>query len=394
MNRTSTLHRLRTAGIGLCLGGVAVSAWSTVISVRAANTGDIFIQNTGAGAPSGQDNDPKLSCADIDLWGSGLVLSTSTFTIAGSPPSGSQETVYSAGWHYSGAVADPQIVAVVPVATLIADAAAAGDTPQASNGYHFKIDFAQDSGKSKTFWIDCPAPSGDPGTGSTGSGSGTTTTTSSSTTSSSSSTTTTSTDAGTTTSGGSSTTTSDAGTTTSSADAGTTTTSGGSTTTTSTDAGTTSTGSTSTSTDAAPLTQDGSTTTSTSTSTQSSSAGTSSVDGASGVNGLSDGSATIGSLGSGATTSSSSTTTQSAPQTSSTASTTSSAAGGNIGVSITAPAPAPAPVPTSAPLLPTAASEPPAPNTGADIPFGLGLLLLVGGAGTILVSSALRRRRA
>ena len=383
MNRTSTLHRLRTAGIGLCLGGVAVSAWSSAISVRAANTGDIFIQNAGAGAPSGHDNDPKLSCADIDLWGSGLVLSTSTFGIAGLAPTGSGETVYSASWTYSSAVADPQIIAVVPVATLIADAAAAGDTP-ASNGYHFKIDFAQNSGKSKTFWIDCPAPSGDPGTGSPGSGSGTTTTTSSSTTSSSSSS---STDAGTTTSSsnGSTTTSTDAGTTTSS-----------STTTTSTDAGTTSTGSSSTSTDAAPLVQEGSTTTSTSTSTQSSSAGTSSADGASGENGLSNGSATIGSLGSGATTSSSSTTTQSAPQTSTTASTTSSATGGNIGVSITAPAPtpAPAPVPTSAPLLPTAASDPPAPNTGADVPFGLGLLLLLGGAGTIAVSSALRRRRA
>ncbi|TMD05329.1 MAG: hypothetical protein E6J03_06145 [Chloroflexi bacterium] len=368
MNRTSTLHRLRTAGIGLCLGGVAVSAWSSAISVRAANTGDIFIQNAGAGAPSGHDNDPKLSCADIDLWGSGLVLSTSTFGIAGLAPTGSGETVYSASWTYSSAVADPQIIAVVPVATLIADAAAAGDTP-ASNGYHFKIDFAQNSGKSKTFWIDCPAPSGDPGTGSPGSGSGTTTTTSSSTTSSSSS---------------------------SSTDAGTTTSSSNGSTTTSTDAGTTSTGSSSTSTDAAPLLQEGSTTTSTSTSTQSSSAGTSSADGASGENGLSNGSATIGSLGSGATTSSSSTTTQSAPQTSTTASTTSSATGGNIGVSITAPAPtpAPAPVPTSAPLLPTAASDPPAPNTGADVPFGLGLLLLLGGAGTIAVSSALRRRRA
>ena len=60
MNRTSTLHRLRAAGIGLCLGGVAVSAWSGVISVRAANTGDIFIQNAGAAAPNGHDTDPHL----------------------------------------------------------------------------------------------------------------------------------------------------------------------------------------------------------------------------------------------------------------------------------------------------------------------------------------------
>ncbi|TMD96208.1 MAG: hypothetical protein E6I76_08380 [Chloroflexi bacterium] len=375
MNRTSTLHRLRTAGIGLCLGGVAISAWSSAISVRAANSGDIFIQSAGAGAPSGHATDPHLSCADIDLWGAGLADPSSTFTIAGAPPSGSDETVYSASWSYSSAVADPQIIAVVPVATLISDAAAAGDTPQANGGYHFKIDFTQNSQKATTFWIDCPAPSGDPGTGSTGSGGGTTTTTSSSSGS---------TDAGTTTS--STTTSTDAGTTTSSS----------STTTTSTDAGTTSTGSSSTSTDAAPLVQEGSTTTSTSTSTQSSSAGTSSADGASGENGLSNGSATIGSLGSGATTSSSSTTTQSAPQTSTTASTTSSATGGNIGVSITAPAPTPAPaaVPASAPLLPTAASDPPAPNTGADVPFGLGLLLLLGGAGTIAVSSALRRRRA
>ena len=134
MNRTSTLHRLRTAGIGLCLGGVAVSAWSSAISVRAANTGDIFIQNAGAGAPSGHDNDPKLSCADIDLWGSGLVLSTSTFGIAGLAPTGSGETVYSASWTYSSAVADPQIIAVVPVATLIADAAAAGPTEVRSAG--------------------------------------------------------------------------------------------------------------------------------------------------------------------------------------------------------------------------------------------------------------------
>ena len=116
MNRTSTLHRLRTAGIGLCLGGVAISAWSSAISVRAANSGDIFIQSAGAGAPSGHATDPHLSCADIDLWGAGLADPSSTFTIAGAPPSGSDETVYSASWSYSSAVADPQIIAVVPVA--------------------------------------------------------------------------------------------------------------------------------------------------------------------------------------------------------------------------------------------------------------------------------------
>ncbi|HEX6493546.1 MAG TPA: hypothetical protein VF112_08525 [Candidatus Dormibacteraeota bacterium] len=389
MNRTSTPHRLRIAGIGLCLGGVAVSAWSGAISVRAANAGDMFIQTAGAAAPSGNSNDPQLACADIDLWGSGLTLSSSTFTISGVAPTGAGEAVYSGTWSYNSGTSDPQIVATVPETALIDAAAAAGDTP-AANGYHFEIDWAQNSKKSKTFWMHCPAPSTDPGSGSSGGGTTTTTSSSTMTSSSISSSTTTTTDSsstgtdpGTTTSSSSSSssssaagTTSDSSTTT---DAGTTT-SGSSTTTDS--SSTSSAASGSTSTQGAPLVQI-STSSSTSTSTQSSSAGTSSAGGASGVNGLSDGSPTIGSTGSGSTTS--------------TGSTSSSAAGGNIGVAISspapAPAPAPAPVPASAPALPTAASAPPAPNTGADVPFGMGLLLLIGGAGTILVSSALRRRR-
>jgi hypothetical protein len=67
------------------------------------------------------------------------------------PPSGS------ASWRYS-AGKQPQIISVISVRTLIADAVAHGDTP-ARQGYHFKLQLSQDPQKHKTFWVNCPAPS-------------------------------------------------------------------------------------------------------------------------------------------------------------------------------------------------------------------------------------------
>jgi hypothetical protein len=72
------------------------------------------------------------------------------------PPSGR------ATWHYS-AGKQPQVISVISVHTLIADAVANGDTPS-HQGYHFKLQLSQDPQKHKTFWVNCPvsSPGGTP----------------------------------------------------------------------------------------------------------------------------------------------------------------------------------------------------------------------------------------
>jgi hypothetical protein len=136
------------------------------------NRGDVWLDNVGQPPGPGHEMDPHLKCADINLWGANMGDAAGTFTIDGWPPSGHQEQVYpatgSAAWHYS-AGKQPQVIAVIPVRTLVANAAANGDTP-AHQGYHFKLQLSQDPQKHKTFWVNCPPPSGSGGgTGTTSS---------------------------------------------------------------------------------------------------------------------------------------------------------------------------------------------------------------------------------
>jgi hypothetical protein len=132
-----------------------------------ANAGDVWVDNVGQPPGPGHEMDPHLACQDINLWGSGLADTSGTFTIDGWPPSGSKAQAYATTWSYQH---DPtrksgsQVVAVIDVQTLIAQAAANGDTP-AAQGYHFKLEFSQDPQKHKTFWVNCPPPSPPSGPG-------------------------------------------------------------------------------------------------------------------------------------------------------------------------------------------------------------------------------------
>ncbi len=130
------------------------------------NRGDAWVDAVGAGQV-GHENDPHLGCNDIAIWGAMLNDASGPFSIQGWPPSGSRETVWSGTWHYDTASGGSQVIATVPVHSLIASASGMGDSPQAQQGYHFKLDLEEPrSGgsvgddKYKVFWVDCTAGSG------------------------------------------------------------------------------------------------------------------------------------------------------------------------------------------------------------------------------------------
>src|SRR5436305_10774308 len=153
---------------------LAVPVMGSAASGGDSNRGDVWLDNVGQPAGPGHEMDPHLACADINLWGANLADASGIFTIDGWPPSGRQEQVYpasgSAAWHYSGGK-QARVIAVIPVRTLIANAAAKGDSP-AHQGYHFKLQLSQDPHKHKTFWVNCPPPSATRGGGGRGGGGG------------------------------------------------------------------------------------------------------------------------------------------------------------------------------------------------------------------------------
>ena len=126
------------------------------------NRGDAWLDNVGQPSGPGHEMDPHLACADINLWGAGMADPSGTFTIDGWPPSGSQEQDYpaagTASWTYNPAAGGSQIMAVIPVKTLIDNAIANGDVAQSQQGFHFKLQLSQDPQKHKVFWVNCPAP--------------------------------------------------------------------------------------------------------------------------------------------------------------------------------------------------------------------------------------------
>lgn len=134
------------------------------------NAGDVWTDNVNLPAGPGREQDPHLSCTNINLWAAGLADASGTYAIDGWQPSGSQETDYSSTWAYNAATGGTQVISVIDVQTLIANAIANGDTPNSQQGYHFKLQLSQDPQKHKTFWVDCSAPSTSGGGGGNGGG--------------------------------------------------------------------------------------------------------------------------------------------------------------------------------------------------------------------------------
>jgi hypothetical protein len=127
------------------------------------NAGDVWVDNVGQPAGPGHEMDPHLACQDINLWGSGLADASGRFTIDGWSPSGAGRLDYGATtWAYRSRAAGSQVIAVIDVHALIAQAVANGETPLATEGYHFKLQFSQDPQKHKTFWVNCTPPTPTP----------------------------------------------------------------------------------------------------------------------------------------------------------------------------------------------------------------------------------------
>lgn len=141
------------------------------------NKGDFWVDTIGEAPGPGHEMDPHLPCANINVWGDKMADAGGAYKIYGWAPSGEQELAYSSQWVYNGAQGGDQVMDVIDVQTLIANAVANGDAPVNKQGFHFKVALSQDPHKFKTFWVNCKLPSGQsggpqdgPGTSSTPSG--------------------------------------------------------------------------------------------------------------------------------------------------------------------------------------------------------------------------------
>ena len=160
----------------LAPAAVALALVTTTLPAlaRDANAGDVWIDTVGQPAGPGHEHDPHLPCADLNLWGAKLADTAGTFTIDSWPPSGRQQ-VYpsattSASWQSTASRA-PQIIAVIPAQTLIANAVSAG-AHATHQGFHFKLQLRQDPQKHKTFWLQCAQPERPPATAGEGASGG------------------------------------------------------------------------------------------------------------------------------------------------------------------------------------------------------------------------------
>ena len=159
-----------TAGM-LVFGGALVTHPSSVAASNAhGNSGDVWVDNVGQPAGPGHEMDPHLACGDINVWGNGLAPSSGTYTVDGWAPSGTgkddqawpgtAQSPSTQSWSYSGP--GNAVVSVIDVDALLANAIANGDTAQAQQGFHFKLQFTADPQKHKTFWVRCAAPTPTP----------------------------------------------------------------------------------------------------------------------------------------------------------------------------------------------------------------------------------------
>src|SRR5438309_2745903 len=155
------------AGVGICLraapAGALLGATSPVALASAGgnnNKGDVWLDNVNQPPGPGHEMDPHLQCENINLWGDKLADPSGSYVVDGWAPSGSKEQDYPASssgtWHYDQGVGGDQVVDVIDVGTLIADAQANGDIAHPKQGFHFKLQFSQDPQKHKTLWVNCP----------------------------------------------------------------------------------------------------------------------------------------------------------------------------------------------------------------------------------------------
>jgi hypothetical protein len=152
-------------GFALALGA-SLAAYVLTGSAQG-NAGDVWVDNVGQPAGPGHEQDPHLMCDDINLWGNGLADAAGTFTINSWPPTGNGAVAYGpAPWTYNRTMGGDQVLAVIPIRSLLAGSVANGDVVQPQQGLHFKLQFVQDPQKHKTFWVEClpasPSPSPSP----------------------------------------------------------------------------------------------------------------------------------------------------------------------------------------------------------------------------------------
>ena len=159
------MRRWRTAlaAISFALALAASFAAYRLTGSAQGNAGDVWVDNVGQPSGPGHEQDPHLMCADINLWGNGLADASGTFIVDSWPPTGNNAKAYGpAPWTYNQTTGGDQVLAVIPISSLLAGSAANGDIPQAQQGLHFKLQFLQDPQKHKTFWVNCVSPSPTP----------------------------------------------------------------------------------------------------------------------------------------------------------------------------------------------------------------------------------------
>ena len=138
--------------IVLAAVGVLVIPGSADNSSADNSKGDVWLANAAVTA-SGHDHEPHLDCTSIYLHGSELDAS-GTYTISSIPGTGHDVVILTGTWTTP---ASGDVITTFSGSAAV-DAAIALDsaTPNANQGYHFKLTLTQDSGpKYKTFWVRC-----------------------------------------------------------------------------------------------------------------------------------------------------------------------------------------------------------------------------------------------
>jgi hypothetical protein len=164
-HRTTPLRRLLVGVVTALALAIVIPGAALAAGGGDNNRGDFWVDTVGEPAGPGHEMDPHLPCANINLWGDKMADAGGGYTIDGWSPSGEKELAYSSQWAYNGGAGGDQVMDVINVQTLIANAVANGDAPVNKQGFHFKIALSQDPKKFKTFWVKCsiPAPPGSPG---------------------------------------------------------------------------------------------------------------------------------------------------------------------------------------------------------------------------------------
>jgi hypothetical protein len=156
------MRRFVAAALTVVALGVVAPGAALAASGGDNNKGDFWVDTVSEPAGPGHEMDPHLPCANINLWGDKMADAGGAYKIDGWSPSGDKGLAYSSQWSYNDFAGGTQVMDVINVQTLIANAVANGDAPVNKQGFHFKIALTQDPQKYKTFWVKCsiPAPPG------------------------------------------------------------------------------------------------------------------------------------------------------------------------------------------------------------------------------------------